>query len=425
MDTSVSSPTPDSASPPPPDPYAALRIRDYQLFFGGGILSAAGNQIVAVAVGWAIYHRTGSYLALGMVGLIQFLPVLLLAPITGSIADRFDRRRIVLAMQGVFAVSNLGLAWIAWTQADLRLMYGCLLLSAIGRAFHWPARIALMPTIVPREALANAVTWSTNGFQVAAAMGPTLGGFLIWLDDSAAIAFCFAAATALVFGASVWMLRSRTPARAREPVTLASMLAGLSFVLHRRILLAAISLDLFAVLLGGATAMLPVFARDLLHVGPAGFGWLRAAPAIGAVICGLLLAHRAAFLSAGRLLLAVVTGFGLATIAFGYSTSFVISFVALMCCGAFDNVSVVIRHTLMQLATPDEMRGRVAAVNTVFVSSSNELGEFESGLVAEFCGPIFSVVSGGVGTILVVLVVGLLCPDLRRLRRLEDVRAVV
>lgn len=412
-------------TPPPSNaasagPYAVLRLRDYRLYLIGGILAAAGNQMLGVAVGWEVYHRTDSSLALGLVGLVQVAPILSLSLLAGHAADRYDRRRIVLAMQSVLVCTTLGLAAVSFRSAPIGFLFALLLVAAIARAFLWPARVALLPLIVPRESLANAITWSSSGFQIASVAGPTLAGAIIaWTGTPGWVYLC-ASGSALVFAASILFIRARWPARASEPPTFRHVVAGFRFLWNTRLLLAAMTLDLFAVLLGGATALLPVYARDILLVGPRGFGWLRAAPALGSLVMGLSLAHRPPIARAGRALLCGVAGFGLATIAFGWSTSYPLSLLLLAACGACDNVSVVVRQTLIQLRTPDEMRGRVAAVNTLFISCSNELGEFESGLVAHGFGPVASVVSGGIGTLLVVLAVAGASPELRRLGPLYE-----
>ncbi len=407
---------------PGSDPYAAMRLRDYRLFLSGGLLAGAGNQMCGVAVGWEIYQRTGSPLALGMVGLVQVVPILLFALPAGHLADRFDRRRIILLMQAAIVCALLTLAAISWTRAPVWVMYLCLFATSSARAFHWPARVALLPQIVPREALQNAVTWSSSGFQLSSVAGPTLGGLLIAWTGAPATVYLIAAGASLVFAGTVAFLRPPPVVRAPAPISVERMVAGVRFVWGTRELLAAMTLDMMAVLFGGATALLPVYAQDILNVGPDGFGWLRAAPALGAFAMALTLAHRAPIRRAGPVLLATVAGFGAATMAFGFSTSFPVAFASLVACGAFDNVSVVVRQTLLQLRTPDEMRGRVAAVNSVFISASNELGELESGVVAHFLGPVFSVVSGGLGTMLVVLAVAWRFPELRRLGALEDLQ---
>jgi MFS family permease len=278
--------------------------------------------------------------------------------------------------------------------------------------------MAVLPQIVPRDVFPNAVMWNTSSWQIASVAGPALGGFIV--SVSAPLAYIVSAASCLVFVAFLARLRLRAPAEETEAATAETLLAGLRFVWRSRVILAAISLDMFAVLFGGAVALLPIYAKDILRVGATGFGWLNAAPAAGALCMAVALAHLPAMRRAGRNLLLCVTGFGLATIVFGLSRSFWLALAMLFITGALDNVSVVIRHTLLQLMTPDRMRGRVSAVNGIFISVSNELGGFESGLVAHFFGPVVSVVSGGAGTILVVLVTALAAPGLRRVATLHE-----
>jgi hypothetical protein len=303
-------------------------------------------------------------------------------------------------------------------------MYGWLLLIAIGRAFHQPAKASLLPLIIPREIFSNAVTWGMSGFQLSSVIGPALGGALIWLTGTPGIAYLLCAAGALFYVTTMFLLRDvQRQTRSTESVNLASLVAGFRFVWSNGVILAALALDLFAVLLGGATALLPVFAKDILNVGSVGFGFLEAAPAIGAILMAVLLAHRPPMRHAGFAMLSAVAGFGLAVIVFGLSRSFALSFAMLFITGALDNISVVIRHTLVQMLTPDAMRGRVSAVNSMFIGASNELGGFESGMVAYYFTPEASVISGGIGTLVVVAIVAIICPQLRKYGRLD--KAVV
>jgi len=402
------------------DPYAALRIRDYRCLLAGSILASVGMEVLAVTVGWELYERTGSPAMLGYAGLAQFLPVLLLALVTGQAADRFSRKLVVQVAQTTIALSALGLATLSWLQGPVELIFVCLLTAGVGRAFAMPARAALIPQVVPTPQLSNAIAWQTSGFQIANVSGPALGGALIAAYGEALRAYQVAACCCLACAVLFVPIRPRATARGATGRSLESLLAGVRFVFRTELLLAAITLDLFAVLLGGATALLPVFAKDILEVGPAGLGWLRAAPAGGAFVMALALAHRPPLKKAGRAMLLAVAGFGAATIVFGLSRSFPLSLAMLALAGALDNISVVVRHTLMQLLTPDEMRGRVAAVNSVFISSSNELGAFESGITAQWLGPIASVVVGGAGTIQVVLLVMYFWPALLRLGTLHE-----
>jgi MFS family permease len=342
--------------------------------------------------------------------------VLLLALPAGQAADRFSRKLLLQLAQVCLALSALGLAVNAWLDGPLFVLFGCLVLAGCCRALSMPTRNALVAHLVPAEHLGNAITWNSSGWQLANVAGPAIGGMVIALGSRFAYgltAFCSLACVALLIP-----VRPRIVERPLEVRSLSTLLAGVRFVWNTELLLAAITLDLFAVLLGGATAVLPIYASEILDIGPFGYGCLRAAPAIGALVMAMLLAHRP-LRRAGRALLLSVAGFGLATIVFGLSRNPWLSFAMLAVTGALDNVSVVVRGTLMQLLTPDAMRGRVAAVNSVFISSSNELGAYESGQVAYWFGPIASVVSGGVGTILVVLAVMFRWPRLARLGALR------
>jgi MFS family permease len=402
------------------DPYAALRQPDYRRLLAGNVLSAAGSEMQSVAVGWELYARTESATALGLVGLVQLLPVLVLALPAGHAADRYSRKRLLMAAQGLLAVASLGLAALSWLEGPVPLVYLCLLLVGIGRAFLVPARWALVPEVVPAEHLGNAVTWNSSGWQVASVGGSGLGGLVMWLaDEQAAVVYLLAACGALACAGLLVPIRPRVSVRPREAISLQSLLAGVRFVWRTKLILATITLDLFAVLVGGATALLPIFAKDILHVGTVGLGLLRAAPALGALVMAATVAHRPPFRRAGRALLAAVTGYGVATIVFGLSHDPTLSFLMLALGGALDNISVVIRGTLVQVLTPDAMRGRVSAVNTVFIVSSNQLGEFESGITAAWLGPVVSVVGGGIGSVLVVLAVMLIWPQIMHLGALH------
>jgi MFS family permease len=403
------------------DPYAALRHRDFRLLLAGTLLASVGTEMIAVAVGWELYRRTRSAANLGFVGLVEFLPILFLSLPAGQTADRFSRRLQLTAAQGVLALASLGLATLSFLEGPVPLFFVCLFFVGVARAFSAPARWSLLPQVVPSGALTNAVTWNSTGWQLASASGPALGGLVIALSGRAADAYLLAGGCALACAALVSQLRPRPRIRIGEPLSFASLAAGLGFVWRTKLILATITLDLFAVLLGGATALLPVFAEDILYVGPVGLGWLRAAAPLGALATAFLLAHLPPMRRAGPTLLWAVAGFGLATIAFGVSTNPWMAGLFLLLTGALDNVSVVVRGTLVQSLTPDAMRGRVSAVNAVFVGTSNELGAFESGITAAWFGPVWSVVGGGIGTLLVVLLVMLRWPEVLRLGPLHQV----
>jgi MFS family permease len=401
------------------DPYAALRHRDYRLYFAGRLLNVVGMQSGSVAVGWEVYERTRSTLALGLIGLVLGLPVVGLALPGGHFADNHDRRRLV-TISGLFmAAASAGLAAISHWHGPVPLIYVALFASGVASAFNYPARISLLPQIVPRETFPSAVAWNSTAFLVAAAIGPALGGLIIAVTHAATPVYLLDVVLTLAIILLVLAIRGKQLVRFSEPLTLESLAAGFRFVRETKIILAAITLDLFAVLLGGATALLPVFAKDILHVGADGLGWLRAAPSVGALLMAIVIAHLPPMRHAGRKLFLAVAGFGLATIVFGFSKSFALSLAMLFALGALDAISMVIRSTLVQVRTPDAMRGRVSAVNGMFVDTSNELGAFESGAVASLIGPVWSVVAGGIGTLVVVVAIMRKWPALARLDSLQ------
>jgi MFS family permease len=381
------------------------------------LLAVIAFQMQGVAVGWRIYELTGRALDLGLVGLAQFLPMLLLALPAGQVADRFERQKVVALCHGGLALAGLLLLLSASAEApSLWIIYAILVLIGVSRAFAAPAGQALLPNLVPVQHFPNAVAWNAGTFHVAVVLGPALGGML-YGPLGAAKLFGLCAGAELI--ALFLLLRIRGGA---GPVistdSRADLAAGLRFVWKNRIVLGALSLDLFAVLLGGTIALLPIFARDVLHVGPSGLGVLRSAPAFGATLVAVLLLHRPLRSHVGPVLFGCVFAFGCATIVFGLSRNFLLSACALVIAGAVDMFSVVVRQTLVQLRTPDEMRGRVAAVNVVFIGASNELGEFESGLTADWLGVVPAVVLGGVGTCLVVLLWLVLFPELAKVKEL-------
>ncbi len=403
------------SSPPQHDPYLALRHNDFRLFAAGRFIVTLGEQMLTVAIGWELYNRTHSALALGLVGLVQIIPVLLFSLPAGQAADRYSRKRIVLITQCMAGLGAAALALLSVEQGPIPLIYATLALLGTATAFNDPASSALVSQTVPAEVFANAATWSSSSWQSAAVIGPALGGFIIAATGHASMVYVLDAFASAAYIGLLIFLHNQQPERPRETQSLHSLAAGMRFVWQTKIILATITLDLFAVLLGGATTLLPIYAQDILHVGPAGLGWLRAAPSIGAVVMALGLAHLPPVKKAGWTLLVAVGGFGLATVVFGISRSFPLSFLMLVVLGALDNISVVTRSTLLLLRTPDEMRGRIAAINSVFVGSSNQLGGFESGLAAALFGPVLAVVGGGIGTLLVVMAVALIWPEVRQL----------
>ncbi|MDI4665594.1 MFS transporter [Xanthobacter autotrophicus] len=393
----------------PPD-----RLRDHPaflLFWISRVASALAFQMLGVAVGWLVYARTGSAMALGLVGLAQFLPILLLTLPAGHAADTFDRRRIVVICQAVAAVT---LAWLALDLSQggssLLAIYGAVMMIGACRAFEHPTMAALLPRLVPGPVLPRAIAVASSALQMATIAGPAVGGFAYALGPTvplAAAAACYGMAAL----AMMIMPHAHAPA-ARGGLSLVTLLEGLSFIRGHKVVLGSISLDLFAVLLGGVTALLPIFASDILHVGAEGLGALRAAPAVGAVLMSVLLARMPLTKHVGPKMFAAVAVFGLATVVFSLSSSFLVSLCALFVLGAADNVSVVIRSSLVQLSTPDAMRGRVSAVNSLFIGTSNQLGEFESGMAAALLGAVGAGVVGGIGTIVVALAWMRLFPDL-------------
>jgi len=409
------------SSPAPHDPYLALRYPDFRLFVAGRFIITLGEQMLNVAIGWELYNRTHSAFALGLIGLVQIVPILLFSLPAGQVADRFNRKSIVLVTQIIMGIGAAILALLSAQQGAIPLIYATLALLGLATAFYDPASSSLLPQTVPAPVFANAATWSSSSWQFAAVTGPALGGFIIAATGSAAAVYAFDAIACAIYFCLLLLFKGKQTEYKKEATSFRSLAAGVGFVWHSKIILATITLDLFAVLLGGATTLLPIYAEDILHVGPVGLGWLRAAPSIGAVVMALSLAHLPPFKKAGWTLLLAVGGFGVATIVFGFSRWFPLSFVMLGVLGALDNISVVVRNTLILLRTPDEMRGRISAVNSVFVGSSNQLGGFESGLAAALFGPILAVVGGGIGTILVVIAVGLIWPEVRQLSRLTAI----
>jgi MFS family permease len=401
------------------DPYAALRQRDFRLLISGRFITGLADQMLSFSIGWELWLRTHSALALGLVGLVQVTPVILFSLPAGHVADQYNRKRIVLFTQILLAISALGLALLSFMRGPVWMVYVCLFGIGLARSFNGPAASTLLPQTVPPEIFTNAATWSSSVGQMAAIIGPTIAGVLVALSSNVTPIYVFDAAASLTFLVLVLLIRGRSLALSRKAATLDSLKEGVLFIRNTKEILAAITLDLFAVLFGGAVTLLPVFATDILKVGAQGLGVLRAAPSIGALVMALGVAHLPPFRRAGRTLLLAVAGFGVATIVFGLSRSFWLSVAMLALLGALDNISVVIRSTLMLTRTPDEMRGRTSAVNNIFISASNELGGFESGATAALFGPILSVIGGGIGTLVVVFWVARTWPQLRKLKTLD------
>lgn len=405
------------------DAYAALRFRDFRLLLVGRFLATLGEQMLTVALGWDIYLRTGSAFALGLVGLVQMIPVLALSLPAGTLVDRLNRLRIVIVTDALLALGALALFSLSASHGPLPLYYAAIFVIGVAQAFNDPASSTLLPQIVPTHNFANAATWSSSAFQLAAVSGPALGGLMIAVTGGSTIIYALNAALGLGVVGLLLLIRSPAPPRTiSRASTVQSLLEGLGFLRRTRVIVGAITLDMFAVLLGGAVTLLPIYATSILHSGATGLGLLRSAPAVGALSMAFAQAYLPPLRHAGRTLLFAVAGFGLATIIFGVSRSFPLSLAMLALLGAFDNISVVIRSTLLLTRVPDAMRGRVASVNSIFIGASNQLGGFESGGVAALIGPVNSVVLGGVGTVVVVVVVSLLWPELRRLGRLDVMR---
>lgn len=403
------------------DAYRALRFRDFRLLLTGVFLVMFGQQMVTVAIGWELYNRTGSALVLGGVGLAQVIPVIALFLPAGYVADRYSRKHVLFVALVVLVVAVLGLAILSYQRGPLWLIYSCLVMIGGVQSFYSPTSSALVSQVVPEHAYENATTWRSSVSQLSAVLGPASGGFLIGILHGASLVYILSGCAFLVFAVLLLLMRVRVQqGQVGSARKLSSLVDGLRFLGQTQVLLAAITLDLFAVLLGGATTLLPIFAKDILHVGPLGLGWLQAASSVGAVCMALTLAQRPPFKKAGRSLLLAVSCFGVATIIFGISHWFWLSFLMLFLLGACDNISVVIRSTLLLVRTPDTMRGRVSAVSSLFIGTSNQLGGFESGLAAQFLGPIAAVAVGGIGTILVVLLVAWHWPQMRSLGALRE-----
>jgi MFS family permease len=382
------------------DAYASFRFRDFRLVLFGNLLASLGLQMLSLAVSWDLYLQTKSALVLGNVGFVQVAPFLLFALPAGHLADRLDRRRIMISTQ-VLVMIAAALLSVTSTRS-VALIYTCLFISATARAFQGPARSAILPHVVPPDLLRNAITWNSSGQELATVTGPALAGFLLALYGSRTV-YIAQLLCALLTLACFQFLSLRGTATEGPPVRAGkALMEGVRFVWSDKLILPAISLDLFAVLFGGAIALLPIYAVEILHTGPRGLGWLRAAPSIGAVSMAILTSHSPRFRHAGQTLLWAVAGFGAATVVFGLSRSLWLSLAMLFLTGAFDNISVVLRQSLVQTKTPDRLRGRVLAVQNIFISSSNQLGAVESGWTAAWFGPVISVVGGGVATVLIV-----------------------
>jgi MFS family permease len=414
----------------PPDPsaksssLAAFRSRDFSFYQAARCLVVIGAEAQALAVAWQVYQITHRAIDLGFTGLALFLPGLLFMLPAGHVADRFDKRTVVLVCYSLQALCTSVLLAFAWSGLHRVLpIYVVLFFIGSGRAFSGPASSALIPSLVPKQDFVNAVTWGATIFQIATITGPTIGGLLYTLPAlrgamahaaGGGLVYIFTLLTLLWYLTLISMLRVRVGRMEHKAVSRDVLLAGVRYVMQTQVLLGSISLDLFAVLLGGSVALLPIYAANILHVGPRGLGMLRAAPGVGALTVSLLLTFRPLRRRAGVRMLSCIALFGAATVVFGLSRSFWVSLVALVITGSADMVSVVIRSSILQLATPPEMRGRVSAVNSLFLGASNELGEFESGLTAQWLGAVRAVIAGGIGSLLVTGIWAVRFPNLRK-----------
>ena len=395
-----------------------LRVRNYRLFAGSFLCSGLALQMLATVVLWDLWTQTEDPLVLGIAGLARALPVIALALVAGHASDTFSRKRILISTQTAFIGIAACFAWASWQHAGPNIWYALLALSGCVRSFNGPSRHSLVPLLVPSDTVESAIAWNSGIFQFCAVSGPVIAGSLLQLGMESWHVLVVAALLLALATAFVARLDPAEPPPQRRALTLRAMLAGMGHIRRERTILAALTLDLFGVLFGGATALLPIYADEILNGGPALLGWLKAAPYLGALVMAIWLAARPTMRRAGRSLLLAVALFGVSMIVFGFSTVPWLSMLMLFLSGAFDNISVVVRHTLVQMRTPNELRGRVSALNSLFIECSNEVGAFESGLVARLFGPVFSVVSGGVGTLVVVGASALAFPEVRRLQKL-------
>jgi MFS family permease len=424
-----------SESSAKPDPYAPWRNPDYRRYAGSWFLIVFSRRVETVALGVFLVKTFGAERAaflLGILGLVQAMPVMLLAIPGGQLGDRFDRLTVMTLSYLLAVAASIGLLAAALLNAPIEWMYVCLGVAAVGWALGNPSRQAMLPALVPTKTFSNAVAWNSTVFYLASVIGPLAGGCVMgafsWLGKSpiSGLAFAFAGVLLcrLVAVAAIGLIRCRSASHAAEAISWKGVVDGIRFVWRSKLILATITLDLFAVLLGGVTYLLPIYAESILHVGAVGLGLLMAADAVGAICMAVLLAHLPPLRRPGLAMLGAVAGFGAATVVFGLSPWFWLSLLMMFLVGALDNISVVVRHTLVQMLTPDEMRGRVSAVNGVFIVASNDLGGSESGFTARLFGPVASAVAGGVGAIAVVLAVAAAWPQLLKIGSLDSIQPV-
>lgn len=405
------------------DSRAAFRYPDFRRYVLVRLLTTLAAEMQSVAVGWQIYSITHRPLDLGLAGLAQFLPAVCLFLLTGHVSDRVPRRRILLICCLAFSLCSACLLVFAWQHiSTVYPIYAVLLLNGMVRAFNGPAAQSFLPLILPRPVFPNGVTWNSSAFQVSTIAGPMIGGLIYGVTGTPQYVYATAMIACLAGGLTLSRIRPAYADQRKAQDIAQNVLGGLRYILRNKLVLGAMSLDLFAVLLGGAVALLPVYAREILKVGAPGLGLMRSAPGIGALVTSVLVAHRPLRRRAGMAMLSCVFAFGLVTVVFGVSKNPLLSLAMLFLLGSADTVSVIVRSTMIQLSTPDEMRGRVSAVNMVFIGASNEVGQFESGLTAQWFGTVAAVVLGGVGTMVVVGLWTWLFKSLRTLDRLEEIK---
>ncbi len=401
-----------------PDSWIAFRSRDFSCYFVSRFFSSLAAMMIDVGVGWFVYDLTNDVLALGLAGLFSFMPNLIFLLAVGHVADRYDRRRVMIACYAIITLASAALVASALVQGTgVAIIYALIFTFGTARAFAGPASQALLPAIVPREIFPNALTWNSSSWQFASITGPALGGLAYWGGGAAGVFVT----TTIFYAASLLLLvpiKPRPVDAPRDAVTWETLTAGWRYIWHKRAILGSISVDLFAVLLGGATALLPVYAKDIFQTDPLGLGILRAMPAVGAFACTLVIARTGLGGRTGLKMFWCVAIFGLCMVGFGLSTNIYIAGAFLILSGVVDMVSVIIRQSLVQLETPDHMRGRVSAVNSIFIGASNELGAFESGAMARLIGPVAAVVSGGFASVAVAGIWAIRFPELRKRDRL-------
>lgn len=402
---------------------AAFRYPNFRFYQAARLLMIVASEMQSVAVGWQIYEITHRPVDLGLAGLAQFLPGILLFLFAGHVADRVPRKKIIVACYAAFAVCSTSLLLLsARGVVSVHQIYAVLTLFGVVRAFNGPAGQAFLPLLVSEEHFPNAVAWGSSIFMTATILGPAIGGVIYGWTKGPMSVYAGAVIAFLVALGLLSMIRVQTAQKPRGAASVETVLAGFRYVLQNKLVLGAISLDLFAVLLGGAVALLPVYAKEILSVGPWGLGLLRSAPGVGAVAMAITVAHWPLKRNAGKTMLWCVVGFGLFTVVFGVSRNVWLSLISLLLIGAFDMVSVIVRSTMIQLATPDEMRGRVSAVNMLFIGASNEFGQFESGITAQWFGTVPAVVLGGLGTLIVVALWSWKFPELRAVDELAPAK---